>query len=762
MFEIQFKDELVYAFVKQLLVSSTTFLKFDDNNHAFEVENTVIAELISRIDKNFSTVVPIAGSDYDEWIVIASSQLEVDRTLQQLNRFLLPTYGSYFRNVRFPKAREFEKAPPNIASIYYSWYSPVDLRSKIIDSLATWLKLTTISPSLDQMIPPNFKDLYRRFRFALSNQNWNEAEQIITKLRNSNLAPSHNIAFLRIELLAQQQNYEAIWLADDLKKWVFHAVPIPRRVQVALLKAFHHQKLLAAEQSGDYETIFSTLRQEQPALEKLLAYRHDIIDDFVVRVFAYFAVINETVESFNTLCQIESLNDETKEILAALKVIIQPAPSISSIDRFQQLIQEQKYDAAFTVASDIDDKAQRVSSLIQATAFLSKEKIMQGTHVLEILETFEELGAKDKASILANPLTKLALQVIRNYETEFKTTEIYTDWIDWFDALFSEHQNSEQLYKSLDYLEENSDKEYWTINNVERLWEYLGTMTFNLQVASPQDQAIVSQPYFERAIGWLVNQFTEEDAVFPREQTIYGKLYGVFLDYIVHSTSTREENADKLFRLADDQLNRKPSDVLITCQSIFQWLGNPRPEGNTIALETFELAVKHGLGKEHLYKFYREWIEKLMDSPIQYDRPSLEVWLSLGEWFGDEAEYLVNKVLKRLDRNKSGSLDPISQLPDGYRIVIYTLDETSAGRVKKILAERQPNLQIDICADAVVTDQMKSITQNADMHVLVWRCMKHSVYYGITPYIDEPVRPISRGSSSILRAIEERSQSLIN
>lgn len=755
MVEIHFSSAEMFAFLRRNTdrLQSITSFQVNEAEFSYSVEDLIIGELIARLNSGLPTILPIVRDYYDEWVIIAASQTDLDQTLQQMNRFLLPTFGIYPENSIFPRLEMFSRPPIDISNKYYSWQSPHSLRPQILASLGLWLQVIKRIPSLEQMLPPTFKELYRQFRFAITNYRWTEAEQIIGHIQHNNLTPSHNIAFLKIELFAQQEDYARIWNDVDLKKWVLHSVPIPRRVQVALLKAFHHQALLQDEQNKRYDAVLMTLRREQSSLGKLLLSRHDIIDDIVVRVFGYLAVLNKAGESIAILSQISTLDVETSTILSALQDMIQPISPKGASERFHELFNEKNYEIAYEVAQGIEVLNKRVSALILSAAILEDE-----LRASEVIRQYDQLSKGDQVLILHEPFVKFALKQL--HELVPKIPDVYKDWLSWFEAIF-EGADTNTLYRSLEYIEENSDKEYWTLKRTEDLFGYLGSMTFNPKTATSDDKRIARQTYFERAMNWLINQFVVEDHDFPREQNIFGDIYNTFFEYMLHLTPVREESADRVFRLADDRFSRNPDKNHDISLSLFHWLGIPRPDINKLAQEAFELSIQYGVGKEYLYNIYSEWIDRIIDTPVHYDVSTLEVWNSLGHWFGTGASHLTRLVQQRLDTLKSTAVDPIAKLPDNYRIVIYTLDETSAKRVEQLLLERQPTLRIALYTEKSATDRMNTLTQNADMHVIVWRCMKHNVYYKIKSYITDPVLPTSRGSSSILAAIEEYAEKLL-
>lgn len=755
MAEIRFSSPETFSFLQHYSerLQSITAFHVNEANLTYSIENPVVSELVERINAALPTILPLVRDDYDEWVIVAASQTDLDQTLQQMNRFLLPTFGIYSRNSLFPRLEQFSHPVTSLFNQYYSWQAPHSMRLEILTALGLWLKVMKQAPDLGQMLPPTFKVLYRQFRFAVTSYNWIEAEQIIDQLQRNHLTPSHNIAFLKIELLAQQEDYKRIWNDDALKQWVFHSVPIPRRVQVALLKAFHHQNLLQDEQNGRYDVILNTLRHEQGSLGKLLLSRQDVIDDIVVRVFGYVAVLNKTPESLAILRQISTLDSETSAILSTLQTLIQPVILKDPLERFHELFNGGQYETAYGVAEGIETLTSRVAALILSAANLDHE-----ARAREALKQYDQLGQADQTIVLNKPSVKPLLKTLLAMVPQ--TPDIYTDWLSWFEAMF-EGADSAILHRSLDYLEQNSDKEYWGSIHTEELFGYLGTMTFDPEAASSEDRKLASYPYFERAMDWLINQFVVEDHDFPREPNIFGDLYKSFLEYVLYLTPAREETSDRVLRLADDQFTRNPNKNQTLSQLLFMWLGPPRPNMINLASDTFELSIQHGVGKEHLYIIYNKWVSHLLDAPISYNVSALEVWNSLGQWFGDAAIHLTRGIRERLEVAQSEAIDPIAQLRDGFHIVIYTLDETSAKRVEMLLLERQPALKIDLYTGKSVTDRMNTLTQNADMHVVVWRCMKHNVYYKIKSYINDMVLPASRGSSSILSAIEQEAQKII-
>lgn len=100
--------------------------------------------------------------------------------------------------------------------------------------------------------------------------------------------------------------------------------------------------------------------------------------------------------------------------------------------------------------------------------------------------------------------------------------------------------------------------------------------------------------------------------------------------------------------------------------------------------------------------------------------------------------------------------NPVANLPDGYRISIFSLRESSTARAKQLLLERNKNLDIRISLEKDLNAQAKALAQNSDLVVIITTCISHALTYSIGPYLKkDPVYPLSSGSTSIIRAVEE-------
>jgi hypothetical protein len=289
------------------------------------------------------------------------------------------------------------------------------------------------------------------------------------------------------------------------------------------------------------------------------------------------------------------------------------------------------------------------------------------------------------------------------------------------------------------------DDRYWTSARVADLAGYL------VELATG---AAIGRPHLREAMRRLRDYFLQEPE-FPRETPAYGDVYEALYVATLEQRDVRETTSLALLRLAEARLRHSPSARDTVAQHLVDWFGSPFVALEGAAQEALDLLAAYGVQGPALAQWYRSWAEMLIAAPRLRDRLSIEGWLALGEWVQPGAD-LLGRLRDRLRAIGEPENDPVAALPEKFEIVIFTLRPDSAARVTQELRRRKPDVIVQVCDDTVLTDRARSLAQGAGMAVVVTTCITHALTYGIGPYLRDPVYPQSSGSTSILRAIEER------
>lgn len=739
-----------YHFALMFLEQANEAHIADSEQMCIDIPNLTISTLLARLRTGAVTVLPFAEQSGDRWVVLGTTRHQIDLTLDQMSRFVLPSYGTFPDNASFPTFHSLPDdnlpdAPPQYRG-YCTWHSPREYRAVILDKLALWLDLLAQRhvPRLEPK--PTFRDLYARFRSSLAAQNWETATSILGDMRRLRLSTVDNLNFLYIQLLAQQRRWNSIWNHEDYTHWAM--LPVPYRVGVALISAFYQNVLFEHEQTGNFDMAMAVFETSKARLGNLLSETLYPIEDTVVRVLGYWAVQRKRREILARLLLTEEISTDTRQILQTLQEkLTEQEPPPSPQEQFNVAMADGDYGTAFIVAQEIESPVERAGALLQIASIQQRREIAQPA-----LDAYQELTEiQQKTLNQTYPMLGPALSTLE--ELARPDPVFYDTWLDWFDALF-EDPETKQVKDSVEILGERASQDYsWTIERVQTLNMHLLTLMVD------DSQQFIRYSYVQDALERLIDTFLDQQ--FPRESRTYVELYDMLYEFLRLYSSKNAENGQKLLRLADVALQYRSEHREEIFQQLLDWVGQPNQRMEVYMLDVFEMVLSFGLGKEHFYKPYRVWVERLLDLPQHnIDRFNQEVWLSFGEWLGDAVSDLTSELRHRLEAVEEED-KPFEKLPDGFHIVILTLDEASARRARELLLQYNETIRVDLSHEKVMTPQVKTLVSHADMVVVVTACIKHAVTDGIRLLRDDNLVHVnSRGSSRIVREIKQTIQQL--
>jgi hypothetical protein len=758
MVQIRFDNQEQYTFATQFFqaagggFSSATL---SSDTLTIGIDEPTIGMLLRRISQGETAVMPYIGKEKDTWIIAGADQRALDQTMRAIKRFLIPTYAEFTPTGHIPSRQTFDPTSNHLqqagATIYpagyYRMVSHARDRSFILKRLALWGNLETTRPTHQVEQHQSYRGLAEAFQEALAAANWTEAEQCLQEMQRLHLSTANNLAFLSIQLLAQQHRWSEIWHHTDFA--LLARMRIPRSVRAALLTAFHHSELLGLEQEGEWGKAFETFKRNRSKLGLLLTGRFGLSQASVVQVFAYQAVLDadhtslESLRSIQDDPQVQVCLDNLHPMLPVEKVISKPLTDPEQ--QVKQALLFSDYDTALHAVKAIEQQTRRATLLVEV-AFHSGD--LQTAE--DALLTYWELKEDEQHSIQQKePRISHYLDFLNTTVSppQDKTIPTIGNWLDWF-QLVQDNPDSPHLVPALDHLVQTKDERFWTIERIVRLNDAL-----LLFVTDPE---YITRPYARNAIQNLINLFLQ-DSGFPRSDDVYDSLYETLYLGVLETHTPNITTSMLVFRLISALLSNKPERCHSIWQNLSSWFQEPVPALETSVQEIFELLIDYGLPGNVLTEWYRRWVEYLVSLPTSRDRVILETWLAFGKWM-QTVPNLVSRLQERLtDSIEQDWENPIEKLPDGYRIGIFSLRESSAQRVKLLLEARNNSLDVRICTEKVLNERAKAIAQNADLVVVAWTCLSHAMSYGIEPFLkNKPVFPQSGGSTSMVRAIEER------
>ncbi len=768
---ISFPESTHYDFAMQFLQrANATLPGIKPRSHHLEIEadNPVIGRLLQRISESRPVVFPYLGSTSHAWIITGKTRRQLDSTLAQVNRFVVPTYAEFATGNRLPQLKPFKKDGNRLQQLgallypagYYSWRSPVRHFDIILRQLDMWMSLEEECPSFQVEQHPTYRSLHDVFDAALAAANWQEAEQCLQEMQQSHLITADNLAFLQVQLLAQQQRWLDIWRRPDFANLA--RLRMPRAVRAALLTAFHYSVILPFEQQERWEVALDAFKQARSQLGLLLTGRFGLTQAPVIQVYAYQAAVEKNRDSLAQLSSVSAAHvaqvciDQLQRILGSTTADIpgvasSATSSASPLRQARLALADLDYDSAIRFAEEVTKPAEKAILLMQIAFHSSDIPVAE-----EALLSYWEMPSEERECLeeqygFLRPYLKYLLE-ITNYGSSGSTPPTalpppsIQNWLEWFDLAEADPDNPE-LMMSLNRLAAGIDDRYWNQEKVKILSDKL--LGF---IVDPRSS---SQTYTKIAIQRLVDFFLQ-DVGFPREEDAYGELYETLYASLLEKQGVNQTVGFALLRLAEAILHRSPMRRNRLCENFIDWCKPPIPALENWALEAFDLLAEYGLAPGLLATWYRGWVSRLLDLPSSRERASLETWLIFGQWIQPGSDLLV-RLQQALTAVAEKDIDnPVADLPDGYRISIFSLRESSTSRARQLLLKRNKNLDIRICLEKDLNAQAKALAQNSDLVVIVTTCLSHALTYGIGPYLKKvPVYPQSSGSTSLVRAVEE-------
>jgi hypothetical protein len=746
---VAFADEQSFEMAAALLAQAGQAAAFsvDRDARQVEVDDGDLLAMVERIAAGQPVALPEFGTDADRWTLLAGNERDAGLAFAHLRSFLLPTY------VALPEAgvavlERADALPFPVAPPYrwaYRWEAPPAHRRLILQRLRTWATLEGRRPELELPEQAGYAELLARFKSALAAADWVGAEATLAEMRKLHLCTAENLAYLRVQLLAAQGRWRAIW-EDDAYPWLAR-LPVPRVVRSALITAFHQVNLLVPESTGDLGAALERYREKRGRLGSLAAARVDLSDSPVVRVFGYGAVVAGDRAALDVLLALPDLDAAARTcleglsaLLPALPPVAPPPAALAPAQRLSRAMRERNYDAAVEAAQALESPADRAVALLRITA-RHQDAGRLALAAWEALTPDEQADAEALEPSLDHYL-ELALG------PEPPPAPAIRDWAGWF-ARAVATPDDPALLPALDALAAETDERELGPDVARRL-------AGEIEALVADGAARLGHRTLRRGLEAVVDQVLS-DRAFPRGQGDFRDLYQALYDSLVVQGDVTGPNCAKLLRLADAVLRVRPGQVVSVASDLKSWFDRPSPALEVFALDAVDLLFEFGVARGAIVGWYRAWVEHRLDLPpsVDWPRAHQEVWLVLGAWL-QPGEDLLGPLRGRLRETVAeAEEDPLTRLPAGYRIGIFTLQRSSAERARGILLGRNAGLDIRLCLETDMSPSVEAIARNSDAAVVVTTCLTHSIYYGISPLLArDPIYPDARGSASIIRAVE--------
>ncbi|MBQ4899853.1 hypothetical protein KB559_13465 [Paenibacillus sp. Marseille-P2973] len=707
--------------------------------------NMIYHKMVNRLLVGKTAVIPTSAGYELYWVLVQKDgKLAADHA-KEITPFIMP----YIKSTRLER-KHFVTGKTKFASIgatlfqdgYFAFKSAPSQQEQLWRLLNYWIELDERRPERKQKeIEQSAFTLRQKFQEEVALQQYEAASLTLRTIRNGHYISDENVLFLTIYLLSHQRKWEEIWFSKEFDT-VAGLDLIPQTIRNALLMAYYQMVLAKTDVEEDFAASLTAFEESHYRLRSLTRGVISLREPFLVRISAYEAASYEQQDRLDRL-EKEAEDELTQRVVAYVKRQLpsSPEPDIQSIEeKGRCLFQERRYDDSYYCWIQVSTSKLKAKYLCKIATMTDADEVYQAA-----FQSVSELTEEERNDLTLDPECRADLLLVQS-RIQLQTNEYKREepeavtWNYWFKALLDPNHTLEQL-DSLRLKMEPSRSFVWTQPSLVSLSEQLAELASE-QLLNQQ------RAMLEATLSQFVTELIDQDH-FPHEMAL--SVYDYTCELMLEHGKQNEANTFFLLRLLEGILRLDPVAIQVQSVRFANWM-NIRPNKSLMPslLQGLELLIDFSAENDQLTELWDHWTATLGDRILSLDRVHLESWFDVGKTIGGQY-MLLQQIQGVLTEVKEGH--PFDDAAP-KRIAIFTLREHTAQRAVDRLKLRNPNMRFDICADSTLTTGAKAIASNADIVVIVTTCLSHALFYGISPYVKDPLYPRSSGSSGIIQEVE--------
>ncbi|WP_347242330.1 protein DpdD [Nostoc sp. FACHB-892] len=578
------------------------------------------------------------------------------------------------------------------------------------------------------------------------------AENSLQYLVDQHRLDALNLLFLRVQLLAELEQWNELLTLPELGNLL--QVRRPFAVTQALLKAVYRTELQHFEDNnapGSAVTYFQEV--VFPRYNNLFAVRAGSKIPEVLKLFMLLAVGGEPTKPAlrDELLAIGEVEETHRSYLQRLAALLKDATPNSEGDPLQQAEQLSKngdFDQAFLLLCNIPSSKEKVRLLLQCAYELQTLAVEKA-----VLQAFDELTADEQTALLKVRWNQDFLTQLRgSQEGTTKDTptalSVPTNWLEWLWQLDKKPTWERALYTA------RQGSAEWDVTSLLMQPQAVAEFDELLSKVGSTAESILHD-----ALPYLLG-FFQKDEQFPRGE--FESLYYSLLELLVLSTEGGDVDLVLFNDLAIAILTlgvntAKYTEIVDYALELWDRFASPKKVD--WMLDLIDVLISYPCPvlekREQLLFATAETLRRFTERIDEVQRGifrALVKDLHLGESFPD----LLDESASLVEQNLEVEVNIFQKLKS-KSVLIYTLTETAAIRVKSILEAACKEVTVYLSHDKGGNDRLRQWVRNSDIVVMVTASAKHAATGFIEANRPSHLAPIllvnSKGSASMLRAI---------
>lgn len=578
--------------------------------------------------------------------------------------------------------------------------------------------------------------ILKRFKSALVGFDRSEAEMCLDRLRRELRLDALNLRFLEVQLHASFGEWSVLRGRD-----FFESLCLTRRslsVTCALIEAFYETTIAPHQETDDIPILLDLFRHEvRPVSGDLFRVLPPNASLIVLKAFALEAV---------------STDPPRHDLIRRMDQISELEPEGSFI-KFWSLVKRQAKMPSLEPAEWVEDVLKRLITKPGNTDLKSARAVLLTVAQIGTLDAYrdaslylERLSDSQKDELLSVPWLR---EIWRTIGAELGWKRIPEDWVEWlqtipvvdFDDAYTIAERASEEWPIAVHLNDPA--------KIARLSDALSAVPDGLA----SERLLEVLPLF---VEWL-----RCDPKFPNRAMV--PLYENLLTILALNPGRSDTELAIAGHLIDALLScgldtSRYKRVLDDVLELARTAGGIR--ALDWVLDAMELTVIHpAADSEARQVFLYGMLDAMMPIATRMTRNQFEIAKNLGLLLGWQVEKMpAYRELMNKAAPDTETKSPLSCL-SGFSIAVHTLTESAGRQVSAMLTRLVPAVSVELNHDHVGTPKLKALAQNVDIFIIVTQSAKHAATDFIRCHrTEKPILfPSGRGTSSILRALEEHS-----
>lgn len=693
-------------------------------------------------------VLPVFSSDGAcLWYGMAFDEAGANALSQELMAFVGPSFSDFRGQLLCLDSTDaIEKALLERFGRFVFRLEPINAAdtSGIADALQLYLGLLRRRPETPDRTQRPFGKVRAEFDCALLAGNEPDARCLREELVSSGRLDAEQQKYLDIRMLAGLgRQYQ---LAHDypLVKSVL-GLSLPAQTIVDLVAALYSTYVAEIECSGDDDAVLRTFRKEiADNFGMLFIERKGVRHPSVLKAFMLYELV-----------QTEPNRERCQAILSAYpegdgralierwagRLASNPPPRADLFESARQALADEDYGLALQLSFDAFPEPWTYCSMLRCAVELDDAEV-----ALKVLVTVNEAPEAERLKWTKRDLARLEqlrLETSRksedSVEPSIRTIRPEADWLSWVSYVESGIHDRPPLK----ILEEALPR--WAVetyaldpSGCRELAEKIG----NAGGAAEQT--------FRDAFAHLVEFFVDRPVCPVRG---FAPLYAMLIRIVAWSgmVSANELELASAVMQAIVSLAPTRDDYAEAVDTYAEVVAANSAPGNVDwALNAAEILALHASpDSESRLRFFMAVVEMARACAHRLRSVQYEILSLLAKDYGCYG------LLDTFPTQESAAQELAPRADFAGLIGIYTLTEPAGQRARQFLCKLLPQAKVEVNADHVATDKLKSLAANADIFVFAWKSSKHQAFFAAKDArgSKQILLPLGKGSASILDCV---------